>query len=67
MFVQWIFSYVLLSSHLKRFPSSWIGVLDFLFRQLLRDHGELMSLKDQLLFELFLGFGLQELLSEENV
>lgn len=56
-----------LLSHLKWFSSAWIGVLHFLHDRLLVDYGELLSLADQLLFELLLGLGLQELLPEGNV
>ncbi len=56
-----------LLSHLKRFPFAWIWVFHFLYAQLLTDYGELLSLVDQVLFELLLGLGLQKLLSEGNV
>lgn len=59
--------YITLLPHLKCFSSTWIRVLHFLFDRLLLDNGELLSLADQLLFELLLGLGVQELLSEGHV
>lgn len=56
-----------LFSHLKCFPFTWVWVLHFLYDRLLIDYRKLLSLADQLLFELFLCLGLQELLSEGNV
>lgn len=59
--------YITLLPHLKCFSSTWIWVLHFLFDRLLLNNGELLSLADQLLFELLLGLGFQELLSEGHV
>lgn len=56
-----------LLSHLKWFPSTWICILHFLYDRLLADYRELLSLVDQLLFELLLSLGVQKLLSEGNV
>lgn len=55
-------------SHLEWFPLPRVRILFFLWCVwLLADDGELLPLVDQLLFELLLALGLQELLSKGNV
>lgn len=54
-------------SHLKRFPFTWIRVVDLLLDLLLAGDRELLTLADQLLFELLLALRLQKFLPEGNV